>query len=66
MGYTSTKMLVTSGIPQGLILFNNIISHLEETEYLLMKSTADLKLQGTVHTLEGKAAIQQDVTRLEK
>lgn len=25
--------------------------------YLLMKSTADLKLQGTVHTLESKAVI---------
>ncbi|KAK4810810.1 LOW QUALITY PROTEIN: hypothetical protein QYF61_008793 [Mycteria americana] len=54
-------MLVTSGIPQGPILFNNIISHLEETEYLLMKSTADIKLRRT-----GRAAIQQDVDRLEK
>lgn len=59
-------MLVKRGIQEGPSLFNNIISNLKETEYLLMKYTADKKLQRTVHTLEGRAAIQQDMDRMEK
>lgn len=69
-GAKSTWGPVTSGVLQGLILgpllLNVFINDLDDRIEGTLVKIADTKLRTAINMLEGRAAIQKDLSRLEK
>jgi len=70
-GSMSKRRPVKSGIPQRLVwgqaLFNIYVSNKDSgIECIFSKFTNDTKLCFVVNTLEGRDAIQRDISRLER
>lgn len=58
---------VTSGVPLGLVLFNNLTNNLDgRIECTLNKYTDDVRMEGVAGSTEGQEAKQRDLKRLER